>query len=86
MKPSVVSNGVKMEKNLFHRSNQRNHSTILIGFQFENLNRKAKITQITDGIFDVNGIVGQSGNELVVSRTDMNHAAELYVVNLKMVK
>lgn len=54
-----------------------------LDFNLKNLNRKAKITQITDGIFDVNGIVGQSGNELVVNRTDMNHAAELYVVNLK---
>ncbi len=40
------------------------------------------IKQITKGDFDVNGIVGQSGNTLVVSRTDMNHAAELYTVDL----
>ena len=39
--------------------------------------------QITDGQYDVHGIVGQSGNEMVVSRRDMNHAPELYVVNLK---
>lgn len=41
------------------------------------------ITQITKGDFDVAGIVGQSGNMLVVSRTDMNHAAELYSVNVE---
>lgn len=40
------------------------------------------IRQITKGDFDVTGIVGQVVNELVVSRTDMNHAAELYKVDL----
>ncbi len=40
------------------------------------------ITQVTKGDFDVNGITGQSGNTLVVSRTDMNHAAELYTVDI----
>ena len=40
------------------------------------------VERITDGKFDVNGIVGQSGDELVVTRTDMNHAAELYAVDL----
>ena len=40
------------------------------------------VRQITKGDFDVNGIVGQSGNNLIVSRTDMNHAAELYAVDL----
>lgn len=40
------------------------------------------ITQITRGDFDITGIIGQSGNTMVVSRTDMNHAAELYTVDL----
>lgn len=40
------------------------------------------IKQITRGEFDVTGIVGHVGNELIVSRTDMNHAAELFSVNL----
>src|SRR6266487_5503864 len=40
------------------------------------------IRQITMGDFDINGIVGQSGHVLIVSRTDMNHAAELYAVDL----
>jgi dipeptidyl aminopeptidase/acylaminoacyl peptidase len=41
------------------------------------------IKQITKGQWDVNAIIGQSGQKLVVSRTDMNHAAELYTVDLK---
>lgn len=41
------------------------------------------IRQITSGDFDITGIVGQSGNTLVVSRTDMNHATELYTVDLR---
>jgi dipeptidyl aminopeptidase/acylaminoacyl peptidase len=44
--------------------------------------KNAAIVQLTKGDFDVNNIVGQSGNTLVVSRTDMNHAAELYTLDL----
>jgi dipeptidyl aminopeptidase/acylaminoacyl peptidase len=40
------------------------------------------VRQVTNGDFDVNGIVGQVENTMVVSRTDMNHAAELFKVNL----
>lgn len=40
------------------------------------------ITQVTKGDFDVSSIVGQIGNTLIVSKSDMNHAAELYNVNL----
>ena len=40
------------------------------------------ITQITKGDFDITGIVGQTGNTLVVTRTDMNHATELYTVDI----
>lgn len=40
------------------------------------------IRQLTKGDFDINNIIGQSGNTLVVARTDMNHAAELYTVSL----
>ena len=39
--------------------------------------------QITKGQFDVNGIVGQSKKTMIVSRRDMNHAPELYAVDLK---
>ncbi len=45
-------------------------------------NTKPEIKQITKGDFDITGIVGQSGNTLVVSRTDMNHAAELFTVDI----
>lgn len=38
--------------------------------------------QITKGDFDVTGIVGEVNGKLIVSRTDMNHAAELYTVEL----
>ena len=40
------------------------------------------IKQITKGDFDITGIIGQSGNTLIVSRTDMNHATELYSVEI----
>lgn len=49
---------------------------------FSSSNYTPEIRQITSGDFDINGIVGQSGNNLVVSRSDMNHANELYTVNL----
>ncbi len=39
--------------------------------------------QITDGQFDVSSIVGHYKSTMVVSRRDMNHAFELYAVNLK---
>lgn len=39
--------------------------------------------QLTNGQFDVNGIVGQTKNTIVVSRRDMNHAIELYSVDLR---
>lgn len=42
----------------------------------------AVVEQITKGDFDVASIVGQVGNTLIVTRTDMNHAAEIYSVNL----
>ncbi len=41
-----------------------------------------EVKQITRGDFDISAIIGQVGNTLVVARTDMNHAAELYTVDL----
>lgn len=41
------------------------------------------IHQLTSGDFDITGIVAQSENTLVLSRTDMNTASELYTLNLK---
>ncbi len=40
------------------------------------------VEQITHGDFDITGIVGQIDNTLIVSRTDMNHATELYKVDI----
>lgn len=41
------------------------------------------IRQVTDGKFDVNGLVGQAGKEMIVSRCDMNHISELYAVDME---
>lgn len=41
------------------------------------------VHQITNGDFDVNDLVGFSGDNLIVTRTDMNHAAEIFSYNLK---
>ena len=51
-------------------------------FEIE-ISASAMPKQITKGQFDVNGIVGQSKNTMVVSRRDMNHAPELYTVDMK---
>jgi len=42
-----------------------------------------KVTQLTDGPFDVNGIVGFNGNNIIVERADTNHATEIYSYDLK---
>jgi dipeptidyl aminopeptidase/acylaminoacyl peptidase len=44
---------------------------------------KIEVKQITDGQFDVRGLIGQVDNTMVISRTDMNHATELYTVDLE---
>ncbi len=40
------------------------------------------VKQISKGDFDIHGLVGQVGNIMVVERTDMNHAVELYSLDL----
>ncbi len=40
------------------------------------------VKQITKGDFDVHGMVGQVGNTMIVERTDMNHANEIYTADL----
>ena len=55
-------------------------------FEVDNPGRSRKapaVKMITKGDFDITGIVGQSGRTLVVTRTDMNHATEIFTVNLK---
>lgn len=45
--------------------------------------KSGKVTQITKGNFDVNDIIALQGNTLFATRTDINHAADLFSVNLK---
>ncbi|WP_338647008.1 S9 family peptidase [Flavobacterium sp. KS-LB2] len=40
------------------------------------------VRQITTGEFDVNDLVGFSGDNIIVTKTDMNHAAEIFSYNL----
>jgi dipeptidyl aminopeptidase/acylaminoacyl peptidase len=40
------------------------------------------IRQISKGDYDINNIIGQVGNTLYVTRTDYNHAAEVYSINI----
>jgi dipeptidyl aminopeptidase/acylaminoacyl peptidase len=42
-----------------------------------------QVRQITNGDFDVNDMVGFSGDNMIVTRTDMNHAAEIFSYDLK---
>jgi dipeptidyl aminopeptidase/acylaminoacyl peptidase len=56
----------------------------LFEVNFPGLTRVAIIvSQLTDGDFDVADIVGFSGDAVFVTRTDMNHAAEIYSYDLK---
>ncbi|MFN3757360.1 MAG: S9 family peptidase, partial [Flavobacterium sp.] len=56
----------------------------LFEVNFPGLTRIAVVVrQITDGDFDVNGIVGFSGDHIVLTRQDMNHATEIYTYHLK---
>ena len=41
-----------------------------------------RVKQITDGDFDIHNIVGFSGNTVILTRTDMNHASEIYCFDL----
>lgn len=37
-----------------------------------------KVTQLTDGYFDVNHVVDFAGGKIIVERADMNHASEIF--------
>lgn len=41
------------------------------------------VEQLSEGQFDITGIVGQIDHKLLVTRTDMNHSAEVYSYDLK---
>lgn len=45
-----------------------------------------KVNQLTEGQFDVNQIIGFSGNNVLVTRSDMNHANEIFSYDLKKKK
>jgi dipeptidyl aminopeptidase/acylaminoacyl peptidase len=56
----------------------------LFEVDYPGLTKKVPVVkQLTAGDFDITGMVGQVGNTMVLSRTDMNHATELYTVDLK---
>jgi dipeptidyl aminopeptidase/acylaminoacyl peptidase len=51
---------------------------------FPGLTKKLpQVVQVTNGDFDVSGLVGIIGDKFFVTRSDMNHAAELYSYDLK---
>lgn len=41
------------------------------------------VRQITKGDFDISGIIGEVNNTLYVTRTDFNHATEIYALDIK---
>lgn len=41
------------------------------------------VEQLSKGQFDVTGIVAENNGQLIVTRTDMNHASEIFSFNLK---
>ena len=54
----------------------------LFKVNYPGLTRMAvRIEQITKGDFDIAGIVGEAEDKIIVSRTDINHATELYSVD-----
>ncbi len=56
----------------------------LFEVNFPGLTRIAiTVRQITSGDFDVSDIVGFSGDKIIVGRTDMNHAKEIYSYDFK---
>jgi dipeptidyl aminopeptidase/acylaminoacyl peptidase len=51
---------------------------------FPGLTKKMpQVIQVTNGDFDVSGLVGIVGDKIILTRSDMNHAAELYSYDLK---
>lgn len=53
-------------------------------FEIEPFISNPKVRQLTEGIFDITAIVGQSDDDkLIVTRTTMNRASEIYTLNLR---
>lgn len=56
----------------------------LFKVDFPGLTKKLPVVeQLTDGEWDITGIVGQNGNKLVLTKTSMNRAADLYTYNIE---
>ncbi|MDM1408803.1 S9 family peptidase [Myroides sp. DF42-4-2] len=56
----------------------------LFEVNFPGLKRIAPVVrQLTDGNFDVTGIVGFDGDKVILTRTDFNHATEIFSYDLK---
>ncbi len=56
----------------------------LFAVDFPGLTKKMpQVVQVTNGDFDVSGLVGIVGDKIILTRSDMNHAAELYSYDLK---
>lgn len=56
----------------------------LFEVDFPGLTKKMpQVTQLTHGNFDIAGLVGLVDDLIIVTRTDMNHAAEIYSYHLK---
>lgn len=58
----------------------------LFRVDFNGSGKKQLPVQVTSGNFDVNSIVGFTGNRIIVERADMNHATEIYSYDLKTKK
>jgi dipeptidyl aminopeptidase/acylaminoacyl peptidase len=61
-----------------------NGTNQLMEVDYPGLTKKLPVVRpLVSGDFDINDIIGQSGELLVLSRTDMNHATEMYTYHLK---
>ncbi|MFU2093427.1 S9 family peptidase [Ornithobacterium rhinotracheale] len=55
-------------------------------FEISDLYKKTKVTQLSKGMHNITHIVGEVGNQLIVEKTDINHAAEVFSFDLKSKK
>lgn len=56
----------------------------LFKVDFPGLSKKMPVVeQLTDGEWDITGIVGQSGDKLVLTKTSMNRAADLFTYDVE---
>lgn len=96
---SLNNNRVNLTKNwdntvLGYRWNEDGNSIFIIAptdgtiqlFEVNPFDKNPKINQLTDGYFDISDVVGQKGNTLFVTKTDFNHASEIYTFDLKSKK